>query len=82
MPWCVVQKRFGGPRGALFLIGQLLELPDGTRLHQLIEQRFVRLATQKEVDGAEEVDVDVDPPTPTETPKVRRRKHGKKLRAA
>ena len=81
MPWCVVQRRFGGPKGATFLIGQLIELPDGTRLNQLVEQRFVRLATQKEIDGAEEVDVDATP-TPSTTVKVRPRKSGKKVRLA
>ena len=80
MPWCVAQKRFGGPQNATFMIGQLMELPDGTRLAQLIEQRFVRLATQKEIETAEEVDVE---PTPLPvTVNVRSRKSGKKVRIA
>lgn len=72
MPWCVVQKRFGGTNGIPYLVGQLIELPDGTRFNQLTEQRFVRTATQAEVDSAEEVDVEVAPPR-TETTTVRRR---------
>ena len=76
MPWYVVVRRFGGTNGAALLIGQLISLPDGTRTNQLVEQRFVRPATPTEVESAEEVEVDAPPPS--ETPKVRRRKPGKK----
>jgi len=83
MPWCVVQKRFGGTNGAGLLLNQLVEIPDGTRLHQLIEQRYVRLATQAEIDTAVEEEVtDVPTPPPTKATTVRRRKHGKKVRVA
>ena len=72
MPWCAVLKRFGGPGGVELQVGNLVELPDGTRLSQLIEQRYVRLATPAEVESAEEVDT--PPPTPKKKPTVRRRK--------
>lgn len=81
MPWCVTVRRFGGSGGEQLLIGQLVEIPDGTRLRQLIEQGYVRLATPKEVDTAEEVEVDEPaPPPPLRKPLTVRRPTKNKTR--
>jgi len=75
MPWCVVIKKFGGSNGTNLLVNQLVDIPDGTRLSQLSEQRYVRLATPKEIASAEDVEVEVDdaPPPPKTNLTVRRR---------
>lgn len=74
MPECVITKAFVGPDGAL-MVGQLVSIPDGTRLAQLTDLHYVRIATDAEIASAEEVPV--EPPqlsSPSAARKIRRRR--------
>lgn len=53
---CVVQKAFGGPEGAQFRPGQLIETGGYRNRETLIAGRYMRLATPDEINSAIEVD--------------------------
>jgi len=72
---CVVQKPFRGPDGMMER-GELVDASGWRNTPLLIDQRYMRLATQSEIDSAEEVEDDT-PPKQRPLPETRTRPAGR-----
>lgn len=57
----VVMRPFDGPDGRL-ISGQLIDSSEWRNEHLLLDQRYLRPATEVEIKNAEEVEVDEAPP--------------------
>lgn len=58
---CVVQKPFGGPDGRRFETNELIEAGAFRNRNALVDQRYLRLATQEEIASAVDEDEPVAP---------------------
>jgi hypothetical protein len=67
---CVIQKAFNGPGDRLYSVGELVDASDWRLRDKLIEGRYMRPATEREVASAEEVDV---PEAPARKPRRKSR---------
>jgi hypothetical protein len=58
---CVIQKQFDGPGNRHYTVGELVDASEWRLRDKLIEGRYMRPATDREVASAEEVDVPEKP---------------------
>jgi predicted phosphoribosyltransferase len=67
---CVVLRKFGGPEGREYQIGELVDVEEWRHAERLIATRHLRPASAEEIANAVEVDE-----TFVARPKVKKKKH-------
>ena len=55
--FCVVQKAFDGPGNRQYTVGELVDASEWRLRDKLVEGRYMRSATEREIASAEEIDV-------------------------